>query len=245
MTDDWTNAGAASEGAPGEDPLQVVTTFWEDLQGNPTGYLLSGLAVSVVIFAFFVVAMILVVLMAVPAAMFEDPNTQSLAAVVGGLVGVGLMTLGSVVVFPLLQASLVRGIAAQQDYGPEAFTFMSAFSTMTQDAVRVVSFMLITVVLTMIGYMLCFLPGLVVAAVSLLAFPIMVLEGVSPIDAYRRAGEHLVANPTWHVVVFLINAVILGVLSMTGIGGLFYMPIAAGYQVAAYREAFPDEGGLA
>lgn len=221
-----------------DSPLDVASAVWNDFKNHIMGYLMAGLAylaVTMVVVFFCISALGLMI----PGALMED---EALIAI-GGIAGFSIYTIGlfafSFLGVPLLTASLMRAIDAQAR-GEGEIGFLSLTSTARENAGYVIIFYLMGQTVVLIGFMLLYIPGFIAAVVVSFAMPIVVLDGLSPVDALKKSWEHVSANPAWHFGVWasLFAALIVGELTIVGLLVLF--PVMVAWQVHAHRIAFGD-----
>jgi uncharacterized membrane protein len=95
---------------------------------------------------------------------------------------------------------------------------------------------LIVGVLVGIGYVLCVIPGLIVALFAMFAHPILVDRNLSPIDSLKASIEIVKANVGQVILVWLVAGLIAaaGVLAC-GVGVLVSGPVASLMLVYTYR----------
>jgi uncharacterized membrane protein len=95
---------------------------------------------------------------------------------------------------------------------------------------------LIVGVLVGIGYVLCVIPGLIVALFAIFAHPILVDRNLSPIDSLKASIEIVKANVGQVILVWLVAGLIglAGALAC-GVGVLVSAPVASLMLVYTYR----------
>ena len=169
---------------------EAIQGLWEHFQENVAGYLLSSLVISVVYFVILMGLGLGMVGALLPGMIMEDPVMLQVGAIVAGLVNFGSVLLMAVV-FPLMQASVMRAIGAHHTTG-EPLGWSSPFTTFTQDALRVVGFSLLSGFMVGVASLFCFLPAIPVFAWTTFALPIMVLEQRPIIESLSRAGSPFV-----------------------------------------------------
>jgi uncharacterized membrane protein len=84
---------------------------------------------------------------------------------------------------------------------------------------------LITGLLSTVGFMLCFFPGLYVAGLLSLAPAICLKEGLGPIESIQKSYEVIRPHGLMMAVLFLVVIIIMYAGSMCGIGTLFTWPL--------------------
>ncbi|WP_110811711.1 hypothetical protein [Mycolicibacterium mucogenicum] len=95
---------------------------------------------------------------------------------------------------------------------------------------------LIVGVLVGIGYVLCVIPGLIVALFAIFAHAVLVDRGQSPIDSLKASIEIVKANVGQVILVWLVAGLIgaAGILAC-GVGVLVSAPVASLMLVYTYR----------
>lgn len=135
-----------------------------------------------------------------------------------------------------IQASTVRAVAAQQR-GEAKLEFMSMFATMTQDIVPVTMVTVLVLTLTLVGSMLCYVPGLIAMFACVFAASLVALHRIGPVDAIKLAATTAFANPGFHAVYFvLMFAIAFAAANIPVIGPMFLVAL----QVRACRELYGD-----
>lgn len=223
-----------------DDPLAVTRAVWAYVSDNLPGYLLSALVMFGVVMLGTMGVLVVIALSAVPAVVMQDSSVAQISVVVGVLVAT-VVSFAFTVVAALMNASLMRALDAHVA-GGEPVAWNSPFSTLTQDAPRVVLFFVVNAVLTVAALMACIVPVIPMWALLSFAMPLVVLEGAGTFEALQTAGRHMVDNLAWHAGVWVVLAVVLMVLGATGIGGLVGSAVLVAHQVFAYRMAWGDGG---
>ncbi|MCA9490424.1 MAG: hypothetical protein KC621_10885 [Myxococcales bacterium] len=216
------------------DALAVARVSWEELVSAPVGYALAGLSYLVVVLVVVTVAMGALGLGVAPGMLLDDETILVVGGMAGMLVYTGVILLVTFVGYPLMTASLIRAVDAHRAGGP-APGFTSAFSTMTQDAGRIIAFYALSQLAVLVGMLFLYLPGFLAVAVSTYAFPMVVMERVGPVEALSRGFDHLRRHAVWHLMVWLVLFAGLVVGEITVVGLLFLWPAVAIYQLAAWR----------
>jgi uncharacterized membrane protein len=106
----------------------------------------------------------------------------------------------------------------------------------------VVRLYVLTQLLAMVGMLFFYIPGLIVLAVGLLAFPIAVFEDVGAREALQLAWAHARRHGSWHVGIWVIMLGLFIALELTVVGVFFLWPLMVCYQLVAYEKAFGAEG---
>ena len=218
------------------DPMEVYRRIWAYVSANPSPWLMAAATTAGFVFVAVMLSVGVLIASMIAAAPVADAFGED-AAGLTVLAGFGLYTFILVVfglVANLMSASLVRAVDQHRISG-EGLGLMSPFSTMFQDAGRVLLFSLVGGLATFIGMLFCYIPGFVVAAVMLFAFPRFVLGGETLMEAVSNAWSHMQQEVTWHLAVFLLAIALNIVLQTTLIGLFFIMPAYALVHVFAYR----------
>ncbi|MCB9685458.1 MAG: hypothetical protein H6735_10495 [Alphaproteobacteria bacterium] len=216
------------------DPLAVARVCWEELVSAPVGYALAGLSYLVVVLVVIAVAVGALGLGVAPGLALDDETILIVGGMAGMLVYTGAILIVSFVGYPLMTASLMRAVDAHRAGGP-APGFTSAFSTLTQDAGRIIAFYALSQLLVLVGMLFLYLPGFVALAVVTYALPMVVMERIGAAEAVSRSFDHLRRHPVWHLMVWGVLFAMLLVGELTVVGLLFLWPLIAIYQLAAWR----------
>lgn len=229
--------------APLTDMTVVVRDVFEDLKSHAVGYALAGAAYFVASTALVFAAIGLLALFMAPGIIKEDETLL----VIGGLAGMipytGLIfafTLGG---FPLMSASLLRALESQRT-GDATIGFGSLFSGSGDRTWSIVLFYAMSQMLVLVGALFFYIPGMIAFAVTTFAFPIVVLEDATPVQALQLGWDHVRKNAAWHAGVWLLLIPLFLALELTVVGLVFLFPILVAYQLFAYRAAFGPGGAL-
>jgi len=160
-----------------------------------------------------------------------------LGMTVGTFVPLFLVILAFTAVISPLSASLIRAIAAKQR-GDEPLTIGSAFSTYTQDLVKVVGVQVVLMTLGMLALMACYFPVFFVGIPFGFAFTLVALHRRGPIDAVKLSFAHFMAHKQWHLGFW-------GMGIVAGIIGAYVpvigMTVSLSYFVKVHRAVFGDD----
>ena len=235
--------GAAAVHAAGSGAAtDVLQRVINDVRMHPGGYFAAGFAYFAVAIALIVVVVGVLMVGMAPGLLLED---ETLLAIGGGLGFLGYMggIFGfSFVVYPLMTAAMIRGLH-EQDQNGTPIGFGTPFRGLSNRAGAVIGFYLLTQTLVLVGILFFYIPGIIIALISLLAMPILVIEGVSPTEALQRAFKHFTANIGWHLMLALILFACLIALELTIVGLFIMFPVLVAFQYHGYRVAFPQGGG--
>jgi uncharacterized membrane protein len=102
---------------------------------------------------------------------------------------------------------------------------------------------ILTVLLTMVGSMLCIVPGLLVGGALFFTMPLIVERRLSPVEAMKASYEHTKKN----IWMFTLFAFVVGLISQAGayacyVGLLATIPLMFTISAVAYRDSFGVEG---
>lgn len=152
-----------------------------------------------------------------------------------GLLGVGVI--GLWVLYGILSVAVVRMAAGRGlEWGPSIRTFLSP---------RVWGTDLAAWILVMIGFLFCFLPGIVLMAAWGLRIPVMVFEGRYGTRALSRSWEHLRPAPgapwTRHPLLKMLLIVVLGTVLGYAVGLAIQLPPTLLTQFLMLREMAAGE----
>lgn len=221
-------------------PIDLVQKSFEALMANPVGFLLSGLAVTLVAIALSTGLLVVWIGSAVVVLpVFAATGSEALSTL--GLLLVGLVGVASLLVVMALPAPVYASLLRTFDVdGPGAVQFGAAFSRVQPDVGRVVVASLAFGGLTVLGMMFCFLPGLLATFALHFVLPAVALDRMGFVDAARRSWEHVTMRPGWALGVWAIYMLVVGILSQIPlIGAMIAIPLAFDFHVRAYRAVYP------
>ncbi len=222
------------------DAMDVPKAVFADLQANPMGYAAMGTTYFVAVLGLIVVALSLLGLGVAPGIYLED----EMVLVVGGMLGftgyTGFILVFSFIGYPLMNASTLRALRTQME-GGEAAGASALFNTMTTEGKSVVGLHLLGQALILVGVFFLYIPGLVAVMVAGMAMPIHVFEPeVGITEALSRSFEHFKANVVWHISIWALMIPVFILLELTVVGLVFIYPVMVAWQLAAYKQAFPN-----
>ncbi len=220
------------------DPMAVATAVGEDLKENWLGFGLMGLGFLAAIVALVVLAL-LAFLAPVPGIAMEDDTLTAVGAAVAFVVYMGLLFGFTLFVQPLLTASMIRAYDAHLRDG-QPLGFSAPFRHMRPRAGRVIGLYLVGQLLTMVGMLLLYVPGIVAAVLYTFAMPIVVLEDATVSEALSRAWAHMRDNAMWHLGVWATLFAAVLVAEITVVGWVLIVPLMVAWQVHAHHIAFPE-----
>lgn len=102
--------------------------------------------------------------------------------------------------------------------------------------------LLVSVILIGIGYMLLFLPGLILSILLIYSLPLLVIRGYGAMDAIKESIDISKQNFVDSLVLFIIVAIISTIGGITYIGSLVTVPIITLALVAAAESYLGTEG---
>ena len=233
--------GVAPSTAPSDqlpDVMKLFTATLNDLVANFVDYFLAGLGlflpVFVVTLGLVLGALVLGFVPMVLGTAFDQPELGSLFGMIAMFVAIfAAVFLATAAVAPL-QASLGRAMLARIETG-ERLTIASAYNRSMVDVFPVFGLTFAQLALTMLGVMMCYLPGLIVGVALTFALPAMIVHRLGPFEAIGRSLKHTMANPLWHLGFFGLGFVILFVGQQVPlIGPVLSLPFWLGYTLRGY-----------
>jgi uncharacterized membrane protein len=222
----------------GGAPFSVGNAFgygWKKFQANLGPILLAALVLLAVVV---VIQIIQVVMTGGNDVTFEvDPNTGQLESTDGGMLGGSILAsvffgLLSQLAVLIIQSGIVKG--ALDITKGKRVSLGEMFSGI--DFVQVIVASLILAVATIIGFVLCILPGIAVMFFTAFTLYFIIDKGMSAIDAIKASVSFVMANAGTLIVFFLacIAAYIVGAL-LCGVGLLVAIPVVVIAQAYAFR----------
>lgn len=240
--------GGLSGGDPAalEDPMAAANAVIADVKEHLVPYLLCGLSFSALFTGIILACVAVPFLGMLPGMIAEDELLLSIGSIVG-FSAYTILLLGAVfVAYPLMAASTLRALDRQLR-GQGTIGLMSPVDGLLSGAGRVLAFYALGMLLTMVGALMCYVPGLIAAMLVMFAMPMVVIDGVGPVEAYQRGWAHMREHPTWHLPVWLLMFIGSTALQLTFVGIFFIYPLMLAYHLAAHRIAFGDsapDGGV-
>jgi uncharacterized membrane protein len=241
----WSSGAEASREASSEAPPSVadlVSTTVRHVMDDFVPWLVAGLPFLVMTFVGVFVGLFLVY-----GGMFAGmmvgaaADSEELAGVLlmaGLMVGTVVLVVGMTVASAPVSASMMRAVWQYLETG-EKLSFGSGFSTIGQDVGRVVAYNLVMISAVLVGSLFCYVPGLLVAAALVFAFPAIVIHRLSIGAAIGLSVSHLQRNPGWHAAFFLLTVVLSMVLGYIPlIGYALLATIHPLFVLLAYRGVF-------
>jgi hypothetical protein len=109
-----------------------------------------------------------------------------------------------------------------------------------RDAKGVIVSQFLVALAVLVGFLCCILPGLVVGMASFFVMPAVVLDGLGPVAAIRRAWGHFADHVLWHLVMLVCNMAAMIAVSFLPFVGHVAAPVLGAVVVwRFYRTAFP------
>jgi uncharacterized membrane protein len=249
VSDDvWSAAKSADAGATraAELPnvMDLASRVVSEVQKDFAMFLLGGLGSMILSLVLVPVALVLVYggmfLGMLPGMMANDDGLTAIGSVGGLSIGMTLMFVGLLVVAAPMWASTHRAVWKYLTEG-EKFTYMAPFSTYTQDLGKVLGFTFVQGVLITGGMMLCYVPGLALAAALMFSGPAVYVHRVGIGEALSLSWRHFQANVGWHVGFFAIAFVMQMVLTyIPFVGMMLLATVMPLYVLLAYRHIYGD-----
>lgn len=213
----------------------LLEELGDDLSQNPGGWLLAGLAFTLVTYAIPVLAAGLLLVLLIPAAMVGREA--------GGffLLSFLLITLlASAAIAPFL-ASFYRA-ARDHLHRRAQLTFSAPFRSLGQDVGSGILVTLAVGALVALGSMLFVLPGLILAWLLMWSLPLVFLHRRGVGEAFAASFDLARRDPGWTLLVALIG---VGIVVIAGavpvVGPMVMMPIGVLFHARAFEAAFGVE----
>lgn len=222
----------------GGEAFSVGNAFgygWKKFQANLGPILTAALVLVAVVV---VIQILQVVMTGGSDVTFEiDPNTGQLESTDGGMLGGSILAsvffgLLSQLAILIIQSGIVKG--ALDITKGQRVSLGEMFSGI--DFVQVIVASLILAVATIIGFVLCILPGFAVMFFTAFTLYFIIDKGMPAIEAIKASVSFVMANAGTLIVFFLacIAAYIVGAL-LCGIGLLVAIPVVVIAQAYAFR----------
>lgn len=154
------------------------------------------------------------------------------AGFIGILIGTGLMALVFAALYYVMQAGIIRA-ALRITYG-EQIDVKTFFQLDRVGAVIIAS--LLVSVLTAVGFMLCYVPGIIIGFFAQFTLFFVVDKGQGAVDALKSSFA-LVNKNLGTVVVLYLGVLVAGAIgaALCGIGALVAIPVSIIAQTYVYR----------
>ena len=210
---------------------------WTKFTQNVGTIILTALAWIGILIAFYIAWALLLGAMGLGmSASFEIDSDGNSSSTGGGFFGVlfigAIMAVVPVIISAVMQAGILRG-ALQITYGRE-FTVGTTFSF--DNVGRVIGAAIIIAIMTSVGYLLCWIPGLIVWFFTQFTMFFIVDKDMSVVDALQASASFVNRNVGTLIALFLgcVVAYIIGVL-LCFVGLLAALPVIIIAQTYAYR----------
>ncbi len=217
-----------------------------DVKDHFGGYAMAGVGFAAVQLPLTLVSIIgayaLIFASVIPGMQANDDEMVTMGLLGGTGVAILGLTLLFGLVFPPLQASLLRAVWAHQSRG-EPLTLSAAFSTATHDLPRVYATVFLLGTASIIGMVLCYIPALIAAFLFHFAWVLAIVGRRSPFEAMRMSFEHVFSNLGWNLKIW--GVVLLATLLLSNvplIGTAAAILCGAAFTLRAAKAAFPDLG---
>ncbi|MEZ4319557.1 MAG: hypothetical protein R3F61_18725 [Myxococcota bacterium] len=228
--------------------LDVLTEYVEEVKTDFLPYATAGTGIALVMLPYSMVVVFIVYgamfVGAMPGIAMEDENVLILGMITAPFLAIFASSFVLNLITIPMHASLLRDLSAHQEREPGTPTglgFASCFSTVTQEPARPLFYTAVHVVLYGVLAMFCLFPGLVFLVVTDLAWPLVVVDGLSPLDAMKRAAAHFRDHVAWHLGYTLILFSMAFVLAYIPFIGAFLTPgLVGGWRLWAYRRIRQD-----
>lgn len=231
--------GAYPAAGPGSN-VDVVESFkwgWKKFTEN-----VGPILIAILIYSAAMAAVVIVWYFVVAGALLKttDPRINDDGSIsLGSNPGIGavlfagaLITLVAVLVGSIVQAGFIQG-ALRISRG-EQLSLDTFFKFKNLTAVVVAS--VLVAVLTAVGYLLCYLPGIAVALLAQFTLYYVVDRGIGAVDAIKASFDLVVKNVGTTLLLFLGIMVVSAIGGLAcGIGTLVAAPVALLAQAYVYR----------
>ena len=238
--DEGTPGLASATAAPAKlpDVMRLFTDTLNDLVANFVDYFLAGLGLFLPVFVVTMVlvtgAMVLGFAPMVLGAIVDEPELGSLAGMFVMLGAILVAAFVATAAVAPLQASLGRAVVARIESG-EKLGIGSSYSRAGVDVFGILGLTFAQLGLTLIGVMMCYVPGLLVGVALSFALPAMIVHRLGVFEAISRSVKHTVENPLWHLGFFGLGFVILFVgQNVPLVGPVLALPFWLMYTIRGY-----------
>jgi uncharacterized membrane protein len=231
--------GFGGPGTPRFDVGAAAKWAWAKFMQNPAALIVPVVAYGAVITAFALLAALL------PMAFGETTSTSytnsygettSGVDIAYGPASIAVMVVGYVLVFIAaiyMHAGLTTGALDIADGKPVSIA--TFFKPRNLGSVFVVA--LLIAFGTVVGSILCIIPGLIFAFLTLFAIPFVIDRSLSPVEAIKASIATTRANVGPALLSWLVQyAVVLVGELVCGVGMIVAIPVAALIQVYTYRK---------
>ncbi|UYM05322.1 hypothetical protein [Solicola gregarius] len=232
--------GYPGQGYGGPQRFSIGEAFnygWAKFTQNVGTIILAALAWLAILIAFYLVWVLLLSAMGVGlSASFEVDSDGNSSSSGGGFFGVlligALMSIVPVIISGVMQAGILRG-ALQITYGRE-FTVGTTFSF--NNVGRVIGAAVVLAIMISIGYLLCWIPGLIVFFFTQFTMFFIVDKDMSITDAIKSSASFVNKNLGTLIGFYICSliAYFVGAL-LCGVGLLLAVPVVIIAQTYAYR----------
>ncbi len=233
--------GAPAFGGPGQgfNVGEAFSWAWNKFSKNAAALIVPTLVYGIVIgIVYGIVYGVAIALAPSGVSSYESYGGSVSYSYSAGL-GVGsylVLALGGIVLLVLVAAAASAYIGGVLDIANGQPVQIGSFFK-PRNIGSVILATVIVGLLTSIGYVLCVIPGLIVALFTYFTTVIVIERGGSPIDGIKASVELVKANVVPTILAWVVMAAITFVGSLVcGIGLIVALPVAALFQVYAYRK---------
>lgn len=244
------------------EPMDIFQDTWKEFSDDLGPYILAGLGqlvvtIPVMMVLFFVVYFgVLTTLFggiflgAIAGAVTSEAVGPEAGGAVFALSYAGSIVLMFVVILGLsmlvgaimapLNASMVRRVAEHQR-GGRKLDFTAPFSDAGENLMGVILGSLLVGGIVLVGFLFCYLPGIIAAFMLIYAGTLVALKGLPPLAAVRASYQNFMEFPQFHLVFSLLYLGCGLLASYVPIVGPMFVMAA---HVRAHRTLFgdPDTG---
>jgi hypothetical protein len=172
----------------------------------------------------------------------SSPTAQQVVSYFGAFAPLALLTFVlTIVFFPIAQGSAIKMASEQVETGKTDLGAMVRFTASKLLSIWALS--IIVGIIVVLGFIALIIPGIILAIMFALSFPVLLIEGKGVLDSMSRSRA-LVSN-RWlkTFAVFLVLAIIVGIASAIAslISGVFGIasPVVSGLLAGLYDPLFP------
>jgi hypothetical protein len=219
----------------GERPTasEVLTHTFQLMSQNFAPFAWSGAPAMIGVVGFLVVIIVLLIAAFALGTVLSGGNPDSLEFLAPILGVEALMLLLAPISF-VLQVGAARSVWWHIS-GKEEITFSTALAATRVRMGQSIIYGVITISLSILGVLACYLPVFLVMMLSHLALAILVVEDVSAMQAYKRAFRLFRDEPGYHFKVCGLGVLVeMAILQIPIVGWLIGYPTGATVHLLAY-----------
>jgi uncharacterized membrane protein len=229
-------------GFGGDQEVNIGEAFswaWNKFSKNAAALIVPTLVYGVIVAVVYGIFYSLAIAMAPdPVSVYDSSDSSFSYSFTSGLgaASIAMIFLGSLVTFVVVGAVSSAYYAGLLDIADgQPVTIGSFFQPRNVGSVLIAS--LIIGVLTSIGQLLCFIPGLLVSLFTIFVLVMVVDRNLPPIDALKASFEMVKSNFVQVLLAWLIIGVTVTVGALLcGIGLIVALPVATLFLVYTYRK---------